>query len=107
VESDRQGAEEHGGADLTVLNLSGFEAKPMDTSNFADKLLGPISSAFEAVEKAFRGTYVDEIKRSLAITAEGNIGVASAGVESSIEVTFKWRENRDPVKEALATHHAT
>src|SRR5271166_4474968 len=87
---DREGAIAHGGAYITTLNLSGLEAKPIETGAFVDKLLTPITGAMRAIEAKFEGLAIEEIKISLAVTAEGDIGVASAGVESSIEITLKW-----------------
>lgn len=88
--ADRLGGETHGGAELTVLNLSGLEAKPLEANTFVDKLLTPITSAMEVMQSKFKGLTIEEIKISLAVTADGDIGIASAGVESSIEVTLKW-----------------
>lgn len=79
---------------LTVLNLSGLEPKPIEARTFVEKVLKPITSAMSAVQDKFKGLAVEEIKISLAVTAEGDIGIASAGVESSIEVTLKWRDGQ-------------
>jgi hypothetical protein len=69
-----------------------LEAKPVEANTFVDNLLTPITRAMEAMQTKFKGLTIEEIKISLAVTAEGNIGIASAGVESSIEVTLKWHE---------------
>ena len=90
VTGDRLGAKEHGQADLIALNLSGYEAVSDDS--FLDKLMTPISRAMNAVEHQFQDFSMEEITISLAVTAEGDIGIASVGVESSIEVTFKRKE---------------
>ncbi len=87
---DREGAIEHGQADIISLNLNGYEAVPDDS--FLDKLMTPITKAMNAVEHTFKDFSLDEITISLAVTAEGDIGIASVGVESSIEVTFKRNE---------------
>jgi hypothetical protein len=90
VAVDRLGAQEHGNAELIQLNLSGYKAVPDDS--FLDKLMTPITKAMNAVEHTFSEFSMEEITISLAVTAEGDIGIASVGVESSIEVTFKRRE---------------
>jgi hypothetical protein len=92
IAADREGAEEHGGVEIVSLNLSGYEASRVETDSFLDKLMGPIESAMRAVERTFKDFSLHEIKVGLAVTAEGDIGIASAGVESSIEVTFRRKE---------------
>lgn len=92
ITADREGAEEHGGVEIVSLNLSGYEASPVETESFLNKLMGPIENAMRAVERTFKDFSLHEIKVALAVTAEGDIGVASAGVESSIEVTFRRKE---------------
>jgi hypothetical protein len=39
--------------------------------------------------KTLQGWDLDEISVSLAISAEGSVGIATAGAEASIEATFK------------------
>jgi hypothetical protein len=90
VPVDRAGGLAHGQAELISLNLSGYKAIPDDS--FLDKLMTPITKAMNAVEHTFSDFSMEEITISLAVTAEGDIGIASVGVESSIEVTFKRRE---------------
>jgi hypothetical protein len=92
IATDREGAEEHGGVEIVSLNLSGYEASRVETDSFLDKLMGPIENAMRAVERTFQDFSLHEIKVGLAVTAEGDIGVASAGVESSIEVIFRRKE---------------
>ena len=87
---DREGGLAHGNAEILQLNLSGYEAIPDDS--FLDKLMTPITKAMNAVEHTFNDFSMEEITISLAVTAEGDIGIASVGVESSIEVTFKRKE---------------
>ncbi|HKF47031.1 MAG TPA: hypothetical protein VKB38_06700 [Terracidiphilus sp.] len=91
IQRDRQGGEQHS-AEIISLNLSRYEATPVETASFLDKLMGPIDKAMRAIERSFKDFSLHEIKISLAVTAEGDIGIASAGVESSIEVTFQRRE---------------
>ena len=43
----------------------------------------------QAPRKTLEGWDVEEISISLAISAEGSVGIATAGAETSIEVTFK------------------
>jgi hypothetical protein len=100
IPSDREGAEEHGGVEIVSLNLSGYEASPIETDSFLDKLMGPIDRAMHAVERTFHDFSLHEIKIALAVTAEGDIGIASAGVESSIEVTFQRKDGGDQTRRA-------
>jgi hypothetical protein len=87
---DRERGIPQGYAELTVLNLSGLETRPVEADSFVEKLLTPISNAMHAMETKFKGLTIERIKISLAVTAEGEIGIASAGVKSSIEVMLKW-----------------
>lgn len=92
IAGDREGGEQHGGVEIISLNLSGYEASPLETDSFLDKLMGPVNKAMQSVEHTFQDFSLHEIKIGLAVTAEGDIGIASAGVESSIEVTFRRKE---------------
>lgn len=94
--TDREGGKQHGGLTLLNLNAVPTEAKAVKvkTDKFVEKVLKPISSAMGAVQDKFQALAVDEIKLSLAVSAEGDIGVASAGVETSLEITFKYRADK-------------
>ena len=96
IQADREGGEEHGGVEVISLNLSGYEASPVEAESFLDRLMEPIDKAMRAVERTFKDFRLHEITISLAVTAEGDIGIASAGVESSIEVTFQRKESPPP-----------
>ena len=93
IPADREGGEQQGGVEIISLNLSGYEASPVETKSFLDKLMGPIDKAMHVVERSFSDFTLHEIKISLAVTAEGDIGIATAGVESSIEVAFRRKES--------------
>jgi hypothetical protein len=56
------------------------------------KTVGVVSGAIDKMESASRNYSVDEITLSLAITAEGDIGLVSAGAEATIEIKFKKRD---------------
>jgi hypothetical protein len=90
-EGDRLGGKEHG----AIARILGLEAKPIDSDVFSDRLCESIASAAHAVQSKVTSTLgkfsLEEIKISLAVTAEGHIGIASTGVEASIEVTLKQR----------------
>src|SRR5215472_13233879 len=86
---DRLGAEEHG----AITRILGLETKPIDSDIFSDRLSESIANAASSVKtkviKTLGEFFLEEIKISLAVTAEGHIGIASTGVEASIEVTLK------------------
>jgi hypothetical protein len=88
-QGDRLGGKEHG----VITRILGLEAKPIDSAVFSDQLCESIASAANAVQSKVIKTLgkfsLEEIKISLAVTAEGHIGIASTGVEASIEVTLK------------------
>jgi hypothetical protein len=92
LQGDRHGSEEQGKAETTQLNLSGYESRPLDSDIFLDKLMGPITKAMSAVEATFKEFSLEEITIGLAVTAQGDVGIASAGVESAIEVTFTRKQ---------------
>jgi hypothetical protein len=100
VSEDREGAEEQGKIKDAVVALVGraTKIKPVDAEKFADRLSESIADTAKAVQgkilKTFGEFTVDEVAISLAITAEGDIGIASAGMEASIEVTLKRQDKR-------------
>ena len=86
---DRLGGQEHGAIEWTRRLV----AKPADVDQFAERLSTSISNAANILQEALGGKVggysVEEIAVSLAVTADGNIGIATAGVEASVEVTLK------------------
>src|SRR5438874_2706170 len=85
---DRLGGHEHG---FVERALSAFQSKPIDPDVFSDRLYNAIAKATGAVQAKVSDTLgafiVDEVVIKLAVSADGDIGIASAGVEASIEVT--------------------
>lgn len=86
---DRLGGEEHGLVDWA----SGLVAKKVDASKVAESATGAAlrsAKLFQDTLKNAVGDFeIDEFTLSLAVTAEGDIGIATAGVEGSISVSFK------------------
>lgn len=52
-------------------------------------ILQVFNSTFDRIEISASNYKIDEFSLSLAISAEGNIGLVSAGAEATIEVKFK------------------
>jgi cytochrome oxidase Cu insertion factor (SCO1/SenC/PrrC family) len=52
-------------------------------------ILNVFNSTFDKIETSASKYKIDEFSLSLAISAEGNIGLVSAGAEATIEVKFK------------------
>jgi hypothetical protein len=71
--------------------------KPVDAEAFAERLSGSISGTAAIMQRTFAerlgGYEVEQITLSLAVTAEGDIGIATAGVEASVSVSLKRKDN--------------
>lgn len=52
-------------------------------------ILNSFNSTLDRIETVSNKFNIDEFSLSLAISAEGNIGLVSAGAEATIEVKFK------------------
>jgi hypothetical protein len=67
-------------------------AKVVDEEAFRDSLsrtLDQVVGLFEEIgARAVEGWKVEQISVSLGVSAEGSIGIATAGAETSIEVSF-------------------
>jgi hypothetical protein len=68
-------------------------AKPLDFSKAKENFKKSIENINELLrdvkKEAVEGWEMEGVKVSLAISAEGSIGIATAGVEASFEITFK------------------
>ncbi len=86
--TDRKGGQTQG----LLQKLFGHE-KPVDLSKVKQNLdnsIAQISSVLSDLKKkAIDGWELESVSISLAVSAEGSIGVATAGVEAAIEVSFK------------------
>ncbi len=89
---DRMGGEVHG----VVNRITGLVSKQVDVSKVsADASEAALKSAAlfqQALSKSVGDFSIEEFTISLAVTAEGNIGIATSGVEGSISIVFKRRE---------------
>jgi hypothetical protein len=89
-DEDRGGGETHSlktffGAKLTKVTEIDTETLRADIS----KCLGQMKQVFADLQRpAMQGWKVEHINVGLTITAEGSVGVATAGVEASIEIGF-------------------
>jgi hypothetical protein len=85
---DRKGGELNSGL---IKKLVGFEEKiDVDKikTNLDDCLSGIGDVLSDLRQKAMAGWELESVTVSLAVSAEGSIGIATAGVEASIEVSF-------------------
>lgn len=100
VTTDRGGGEEHGriGDAFRAIVGRAVSITAVDPETFAEKLSTSLSHAAGAIEHkvatTFGGFVLEEIKVSLAISADGDIGIAAGGLEASIEVAFKRGESK-------------
>lgn len=88
VPGDRLGGVQHGVVASTIAKVT----DSIQTTDFSDRLseiVAKLGSLPGKLQSGVAGFEVDEITISLAITAEGHIGIATAGVEASIEVSLK------------------
>jgi hypothetical protein len=87
--SDRGGGETHGMFGMVSI----FNKAPIKTASFTenlDSVLDGLEQVFARIAlKTVSGWEVDGLSVSLAVSAEGSIGVATAGIEGGIEVSFK------------------
>jgi hypothetical protein len=93
--TDRGGGETHSLPSILKGAVSRVvEINPEDLRNNIDKCLQQMKHVFANLKgPAIDGWSVDSISVGLTISAEGSVGVATAGVEASIEIGFK--PNRD------------
>lgn len=93
--ADRLGGVEHGRIrDATAALLArAVHIENIEPAAFANRLSGAVEQTAQAIRLKVASTIgdfrVEEIKLSFAVSAEGHIGVATAGMEASIEVTLK------------------
>ena len=88
---DRLGGEQHG----LVKWVSGLISTRVDAGKISETLSeasGKLANLLqESFSKKFGDFYIDEFTLNFAVTAEGNIGIATAGVETSVSVVFKHK----------------
>ena len=88
--TDRAGGQQHAGGFLQTVK--GFFTRQVSESDFRhnlDTTLQQLQSALtEVANKAVAGMELESITVSLAVSMEGTIGIATAGTETSMEVTF-------------------
>jgi hypothetical protein len=89
-EEDRGGGETHslrgffGGTVAKVVEID-----PAKLRADIDKCLGQMKQIFADLKHpSIEGWSVDHINVGLTVSAEGSVGVATAGVEASIEIGF-------------------
>jgi len=91
--TDRAGGETHG-----IGSYIGERIRRWISKGVPENVLRPnLQACIEqlggllehAQEKPLPGWGLEEISVSLAISAEGSVGIATAGAETSIEVTFR------------------
>lgn len=89
----RGGGEEQSLASNVAKKISAsFE---MSSELIAEQIANTISvidSAIDKIDSVSQKFSVDEITLSLAISADGDIGLVSAGAEATIEIKFKKKD---------------
>ena len=89
VPVDRQGGESHG-ALATATNYVMKEAKiDQISSSLSAQALSLSAKLGESLGRDLADYSVDEICLSLAVTVEGGIGIATAGVQGSVSLVLK------------------
>ncbi|WP_212003075.1 hypothetical protein [Chitinophaga sp. HK235] len=91
---DRGGGEAHSLPGAIARNLVKEEIDLEVAKKNLEKCIASVNVLFSDIGvAALNGWEVDEVTFSIAISAEGSIGVVTAGVEGSIEVVLKPARN--------------
>jgi hypothetical protein len=92
---DRAGGEQHTGA---LARIFGAQKVTKSVESFQEdlgKLAGAVDTFIETIsQKVGSKVRFKELEVALAISAEGSIGFATAGVETTFTVTFERRESK-------------
>lgn len=96
--NDRFGGVAQGGVAAGVANVIATISPDVFNQALA-VIAGQLSAATAAMHGAVHGFEVSEISVALAVSADGSIGIATAGVQGSIEITL-----RKPDAAALAAN---
>jgi len=90
--TDREGGSQH----TSLIGKLFSHEKPVDFSKVKqnlDSCIAQVSNVLSDLKKkAIDGWELESVSISLAVSAEGSIGVATAGVEAGIEVSFKPKQ---------------
>jgi hypothetical protein len=87
---DRFGGERHG----VISRALGRSALDVPVDRFTSELEAVVSAVQSVTSRLKAGVgefFVEEVTIALGVSAEGSIGVATAGVEASINVSLKRR----------------
>lgn len=85
---DRAGGQLHGMQEW-IPRLTSAAIKSEELGKNLKSTLSQVDKILASVEKTLRSEWkVESIAVGLSITAEGSIGIATAGVETSIEISF-------------------
>ena len=88
--TDRGGGKTHSLPGLLKTVSRTVEISPEDLRNNIDKCLQQMKQVFANLKgPTIDGWSVESISVGLSISAEGSVGVATAGMEASIEIGFK------------------
>jgi len=87
---DKAGGELHTGALARMLGYKKVTIKPDSISADLEKLSDTVYIIADTIEAKKSGSFrVASIEIGLAISGEGSIGIATAGVEASVTVTLE------------------
>ncbi|HEX7152217.1 MAG TPA: CU044_2847 family protein [Thermoanaerobaculia bacterium] len=90
---DRFGGQEQGFVEGAAARV----VKSISPEQFAaqmEQVIGTVRLVAERLKAGVGDYSTDEITIGLAVSAEGSIGVATAGVEASIQVTLKRKDSK-------------
>jgi len=86
---DRAGGETHGLTDWAKRKASEVEIDTENLKKNIQETLGSIDDVLREVAHNFSENWkLESISVGLSVSAEGSVGIATAGVETSIEVSF-------------------
>ena len=87
--TDRAGGETHGLAEWTQRKAKEVEIDAEKLRNNIQETLGTIDKVLREVTHDFTEKWkLESFSIGLSVSAEGSVGIATAGVETSIEVSF-------------------
>ena len=85
---DRKGGETHS-LRSAVAGLAKVDIDPDLLGRNLDRCLGQVEGLLvDLAKRTVKGWAIENISVSLAVSAEGSIGIATGGLEASIEVSF-------------------
>lgn len=89
---DREGGETHGMKEFFQRKASEIKIDADELKRNIEETINKITDTLKDVGQTVSDNWkLDSISIGLSISAEGSVGIATAGVETSIEVSFSPR----------------